>query len=121
MASKGAFSVACIELYGRLWVELDGLLGCDEKKAERLEILRLEIHLLLNGCERARWQTMMSTSQRDALRTTLLNVLLALDIDAEQMSADVIASAQNCLFDALRDVGALSSCAPVLERLREVS
>jgi hypothetical protein len=100
MASKGAFAVACIELYGRLWVELDGLSRSDEKNfvvlarpelAERLEILRLEIHLLLSGCERARWQTMLSTPQQEALRSTLLSVLLALDIDAEQMSGEAIA------------------------------
>lgn len=133
MASREAFALASIELFSRLWAELDTVLAPDECQAqdfvqpgavERVEILRLEIHLLINACELARWRMLLTTVQRYALKSTLQSVLLALDCDPKQVpgqisgqiSVDAVTSAQNCLFDAIRDLGAPSPGAPTVMR-----
>jgi hypothetical protein len=124
MASKVAFAIACIELYGQLWAELERF-EADERTPqdpvqasaiERLEILRLEIHLLMNACERARWRILLTVSQRCALKATLRGLQLALETDPEQISGDAIAAAQNRLFDAILELGTLSLCAPASMR-----
>lgn len=72
MASKEAFAVTCVELYGRLWIELEALIAPEEidpgnpaqpAAGERLQILKLEIHLLIRACNTARWQWLLSASR----------------------------------------------------------
>jgi hypothetical protein len=127
MASKEAFAVTCVELYGRLWTELEALIASEEydpgdsaqpAAGERLQILKLEIHLLICACNTARWQWLLSASQRLALKSILQDVWLAVDTETQQSSAYVIALAQNRLFDAVREHGALSASHPAMEDLR---
>ena len=128
MASREAFAVACIELYGRIWAELEVLFEADERDAcvpcgyfERIEIVRLEIQLLIDACKRPRWQILLNASQRATLKSTLQAVLLALDSEPKQISREAIAAAQNRLFDAVREYRALYRCVPELNRLALVA
>jgi hypothetical protein len=114
MASRQVFANACIELYARLWAELD-LLSCGEDgepeytrqaAAQRSEILRLEIHLLGTACDTPRWRLLLDVSQRLALKSVLRD-LLAFDDDTEGESGKWVASAQDYLFDVIHDL-----CAP---------
>ena len=65
MASKEAYGVACIELFSRLWVELDFVSAANDSMhthctgflpAPRVEVLRLELIILLDACRSARWR-----------------------------------------------------------------
>jgi hypothetical protein len=126
MASEQAFAVTCIQLYGRLWAELEALFAPEEadprnpaqQAGERLQILRLEIHLLIHACNTTSWQWLLSACQRSALKSVLQDVLLAVDTDAPQVPGHMIALAQNRLFDAVREHGTLSASHPTLEHLR---
>jgi hypothetical protein len=127
MASEQTFAVTCIELYGRLWAELEALLSpdqCDprnpaQQTGERLQILRLEIHLIIHACNTTRWQWLLSASQRTALKSVLQDVWLAIDADTPQLSGHLIALAQNRLFDAVREHGTLSASLLAPERLQK--
>ena len=110
MASLQAYSWACVELYSRLWAELDSLslpVARGEASAApglpvpRGQILRLELHLLVDACETARWRLLLNAEQRQRLKSILQGVQLALDMDGSQASPDVITSAQNRLLDAV--------------------
>jgi hypothetical protein len=127
MASERTFSVPCVALYGRLWAELEALLLPDhceprnptQQTGERLQILKLELHLLIHACNTTRWQWLLSASQRSALKSVLQDVWLAVDTDTPQLSRHLIALAQNRLFDAVREHGTLSASLPALERLQK--
>jgi hypothetical protein len=121
MASRQVFANACIELYARLWAELD-LLSCGEDgeleymqqaAAQRREILRLEIHLLGTACDTPRWRLLLDASQRLALKSVLRD-LLAFDDDTEGDSGTWVASAQDYLFDVIRDLRAPAASVPEL-------
>jgi len=58
MASRKAYSVACINLFGRLWVELErvSMAEGDLAPRTRTEIIRLELLLLLDACRSKRWR-----------------------------------------------------------------
>ena len=125
MAAQGAYGAACIELYSRLWAELDVLSASENSEAlqpamiERSEILRLEIHILIDACDTARWRLLLNTAQRHNLKSTLHDVLLSFGMCTGQFSRDAIASAQNCLLDAV-----LEHCARncrALEHLRRAA
>ncbi len=107
MASQEAYGAACIELYSRLWAELDVLSAPEDAEAlqsamiERSEILRLEVQLLIDACDTARWRLLLNTAQRHSLKSTLHDVLLTFGMCTGPISSDAIASAQNCLLDAV--------------------
>lgn len=109
MASKEAFAVAHIELFSRLWVELDSMCGMLDSLrvrsmgliSERVEILRLELILLLDACRSARWRTLLDTSQRLSLQLLLSDVLAALNQAPDEVPRGPIEWAQNRILDAL--------------------
>jgi hypothetical protein len=112
MTSRDVFASACIQLYARLWVQLQQLTcGQDDAPAsiqaaaDGYEILRLEIHLLGSACETPRWRMLLDTPQRMALKS-VLRELLAFDDGTEAESGRWVAAAQNYLFDAIRDLSA---------------
>lgn len=118
MASKHAYAIACIELFTRLWTELDLLVASERRPAEpgatpavaeQCEILRLELNLLLEACESARWRTLLTASQRLALKSMLQNVLQGLDFTHEGNPASALEWLQDRLLDAV-----LEQCAPEL-------
>lgn len=107
-------AAAIIQLYSRLWLELEALcnlmLGEAAKSGKapsgveaRLEIIRLEVVLLLDGCRSARWRSLLRPEQLAALRADLDAVLDSLDSPAGVPGFDGIFSAQNRLFDAVVD------------------
>ncbi len=107
MASPAAFSTACIELYSRLWAELEPLSSpesCGSMSTlmlERAEILRLEIHLVLEACDSARWRLLLNVAQRHDLRIILQSVMLGLQQCAREPDTQALACAQNRLLDAV--------------------
>ena len=112
VASAAACVAATIELYSRLWRELERsfnlfarqaqfTLGADESDGP-LVVLRLEISILLDACDSQEWQSMLGTERRLALRTILESLLHALDpLRAERHPCHVLAEAQNQLLDAV--------------------
>jgi hypothetical protein len=98
MATQDAYGAACIELFTRLWMELEDISQReavdDTETSTHLEIFRLELHLIINSCETTRWRMLLSTSQRQYLKATLQTVLTA--------AAETIPAAQNQLFDAIQ-------------------
>jgi len=113
MTSAQGYSAACIELYSRLWAELEQLSAPEHCGAthsvtvERWQILRLEIHLLIDACDTARWRMLMSKSERRCLKASLRNLLDGLGPFGSAESAHAIAAAQNRLLNAV-----LEHCAP---------
>ena len=110
MASKEAFDAACIELFSRLWVELNSISSAADPIRTssaglpsnlQIEILRLELILVLDGCRSARWRTLLDKSQRLCLECLVRDVLDALNSSSEEIPCASIAWAQNRLFDAL--------------------
>jgi hypothetical protein len=131
VASPAACIAATIELYSRLWRELEHsfdlfarqaefTVGADESDSP-LVVLRLEILILLDACDSQEWQSMLGTERRLALRTLLESLLHTLDpLRAERHPCHVLARAQNQLLDAVlaqysvarRDVGSAGDRAP---------
>lgn len=95
MASDEAYRGACIQLFSRLWAELEPLLGA----REQLQVLRLETHLLAEAIESARWRLMLDDSQRQGVRVALHDVRHALEKQTE--AATAVMNAQNRLLDAV--------------------
>ncbi len=104
MASQLAYTIACIELYSRLWAQLEALGDAAALDAARLDaplqILRLELHLLLQACDGVRWRGLLANPQRLALKSILQEVLLML---GAHEPAAMLPAAQNRLLDAVLD------------------
>jgi len=125
-------AAATIELYSRLWLELEALCNLFQAEAARhgaginveaadidveaadidveatgvearLEMLRLEMMLLLDGCGSARWRSLLRPDQLAALRENLQAVLRSLDTPAAAFGLAAVVNAQNRLFDAVID------------------
>jgi hypothetical protein len=114
MASKEAFAAACIELFSRLWAELN-VLSAAAPPARTDEILRLELILVLDACRSARWRMMLERSQRLSLELLLRDVLDALNSWSGEFPCTPIEWAQNRLLDALLEHCATYSC-PIVEQ-----
>jgi hypothetical protein len=97
-----AYSVACIELLWRLWVELERVhVSGDLTSQLRAETLRLELALLLDACRSERWRRLLDISQRLSLQSMIGDVFDALNSSPEIVPQGVIAWAQNRLLDAI--------------------
>jgi hypothetical protein len=103
MADPDAYAIASIVLYSRIWAELERLHDAVEAPALLSQILRLEIHLLMQACESWRWRSLMSASQRRALRQTLTDVLHRLGGSEQGIGAAAANLAQDRLLDAVLD------------------
>ena len=110
MASMEVYSVACIELLQRLWMELERVHVAE--RATRLhgggftsrlpaEMLRLELAVLLDACQSERWRRLLDISQRLSLMLTIREAFDALSLASEIVLQDVIAWVQNRLLDAI--------------------
>jgi hypothetical protein len=103
MADPDAYALASIVLYSRLWAELERLHAAVTPDALPTQILRLEIHLLMQACDSWRWRGLMSAPQRRTLQHTLADVLDRLPASDDGISAAAIAAAQDRLLDAVMD------------------
>jgi hypothetical protein len=103
MADPDAYALASIVLYSRLWAELERLHDAVAAPGPLSQILRLEIHLLMQACESWRWRGLMSAPQRRTLQQTLADVLNRLPASDDGISAVAIAAAQDRLLDAVMD------------------
>jgi hypothetical protein len=112
MASKQAYAAACIELFSRLWAELEAVYCSDvstarakslRTSATRLEILRLDLIVSIDACDSMRWRSQLDTPQRLFLKVVLVEVLHALDAPVDEIPSRSIAQAQNRLLDAVLD------------------
>jgi hypothetical protein len=103
-----AYATATIELFSRLWHELEKLdnaarsPGAPTRIETRLLALRLELHLLAETCESSRWRVMLASTQREELKSVVERVLRA--VAAAPLQQSVLAQAQNILFDAVLDL-----------------
>jgi hypothetical protein len=109
-ASVEAFAFASIQLYTHLWAELELLVAtCGlreppqrvEGAAIDVEILRLELIVMIDSCDGARWRTSLHSSRLRSLRAKLEEVL---DVLASATGDHQVASfeeAQDCLLDAI--------------------
>lgn len=103
MADKDAYARACIGLYSRLWDALEQLCAPDALRGVRSEIIRLEIHLVLQSCETWRWRLLLTAAQRLTMQETLRELLHCLGADGTEISATAAAAAQNRLLDGVLD------------------
>src|SRR5580658_529311 len=116
MASKEAFAAACVELFSRLWAELNALSATPgPPRAPSAEILRLELVLVLDACRSARWRMLLDRSQRLSLQYLLRDVLDALNSWSGEFPCPPIEWAQNRLLDALLEHCA-ADCCPIVDR-----
>jgi len=113
MADPDAYAIASIVLYSRIWAELERLHAAAAPPELHSQILRLEIHLLIQACDSWRWRGLMSPPQRRALQQTLADVLHRLAACDSGICAAAAGAAQNRLLDAVLDQCAtLRSSAP---------
>jgi hypothetical protein len=101
MADTDAYARACIELYSRLWAELERLQLVDTRPPLHGQILRLEIHLVQQYCDTWRARSLLSAPQRITLQHTLADVLARLGASGHEIDAAAAASAQDRLLDAV--------------------
>jgi hypothetical protein len=86
-ASAACYAAACIELYSRLWWELEQLTrsvfpGDESSLAHRdakLVLLRLETIVLIDACDSPQLQALLGAAQREDLRSTLESLLVAFE------------------------------------------
>jgi hypothetical protein len=107
MAEKDAYALACIGLYSRLWDALERLCTAGVPRAACSQIIRLEIHLVLQCCETWRWRRLLTAAQRLAVQETLRDLLHRLGEGGPAISAAVAGAAQNRLLDAILEHCAL--------------
>jgi hypothetical protein len=109
MAEQNAFARACIDLFTRLWAQLESTATespapwapADTASERRVEILRLELVVLLDACRATRWRVLLDGEQRYALERCLSEVLDCLNSRFEEAPLQALARAQNCLLDAV--------------------
>jgi hypothetical protein len=103
------YAAASIRLYSRLWADLevlsDQLAATTDQSADvidlRLEMFRLELVVLLDNCDSARWRSMLSPEHRLVLRATLEDLLATLAVPPDALGRAVVFQAQNQVFDAV--------------------
>ena len=106
---RSVFRAAYEELCTRIWMELEALAhaagrvdSCPPQDLlMRTAILRLELVVLVDFCRSQRWRCMLSTEQRDMMCSLLTDLLAALYVDPEGLSAG-IAEAQGIVLDELQ-------------------
>jgi len=112
MSGRGsaACAAATIQLYGRLWLELEKLSGpltdsgAHGPRADaelRLEIFRLELAVLLDACGSARWRDLLGPEHGRRLQDVLLNLLAMLEVAPDKIGHEVLWQAQDTLLDAV--------------------
>lgn len=109
MAEQQAFAGACIELFSRLWEELESTaavasVGRDKDGTScvrRLEILRLELVVLQDACRSTRWRMLLDSEQRRAVEGLVREALEGLTTGFDEAPLQAIARVQNCLLDAV--------------------
>ena len=78
-----AYATATIELFSRLWHELEKLNNAARSSSAparietRLLALRLELHLLAETCDSSRWRVMLASTQQEELKSVIERVLRA--------------------------------------------
>lgn len=105
MVAEETFSIACVELYARLWSDLDAFAAADEARARDplgpIALLRLELLILLDACQSPRWRAVLSGAQQLALRAVVTDVLAVLNRPLEGLTREVIAEVQDRLFEEI--------------------
>jgi len=109
MAERQAYAGACIELFSRLWGELESIVPLASVRGDkdgsscvrRLEILRLELVVLQDACRSTRWRMVLDGEQRRGLERLVGEALDALTTGFDEAPLQAIARVQNCLLDAV--------------------
>ena len=119
MVSGEAYSIACINLFWRLWVELEQVSAAEDLAPRiRTELLRLEVVVLLDACRSERWRLKLDVLQRSTLQLIMEQVLDALNSAPELLPKAAIERAQDCLLDAVLGHCALVPAICVLRKSR---
>jgi hypothetical protein len=108
VAKQTAFAGACIEVFSRLWAQLESvaIADCvhgpaDAARERRVEMVRLELIVLLDACRARRWQMLLDSDQRRTLERYVGEVLDSLTTQFDEAPLQALARAQNCLLDAV--------------------
>jgi|APFre7841882724_1041349.scaffolds.fasta_scaffold87506_2 hypothetical protein len=137
MPRTGAFENSFIALLAELWAELEAVLGATDagddgspalrRRAElRAQALTLELILIADRCDSARWQSLMGAAQVERLRSVVTSMHVLLDfspIEPDSARArGAIIRAQNFLFEELHRTMQTNSqqplrMVPVTERI----
>jgi hypothetical protein len=110
-ASSAEYAAASIELYSRLWQELEQLIcrlaetdGLPTPSAtDAVVTFRLQLVVLADACVSTRWRSLLAADQRQDLRSTLERVRRTLAVPPHALGPWAIAQAQNQLLDAVLD------------------
>lgn len=120
MRLTGTFDSSFVALLAAMWAEMEAMLGANgadddgspgsRRRAElRAQALLLELVLLADHCDSARWQALCGAAQVERVRFVVHRLLALLDFSPlEQDSPQArraLALAQNFLFD---EVGRLT-------------
>jgi hypothetical protein len=110
MSIEGPCASAVADLYVRVWLELEKLLagrqaapdsGRQPDAGLAVITLRLELVLLIEGCDRPGWRSTLGPRACAELRALLSAVLGSLGGAAEDLDPLAIAGAQNRLLDEI--------------------
>jgi hypothetical protein len=101
MAAEQGHTVACIELFSRIWADLESVCDSDDPTGSlplamctpRLEILRLDLIVAIDASRR--WRPQLDTGQRLSLAAVLANDRDALDASIDEVPRRSVAVAQN--------------------------
>jgi len=114
MPLTGTFDSSFVALLAEMWAEMEAMLGAavadddgssgSRRRAElRAQALMLELVLLADHCETARWQALCGAAQVERVRFVVHRVLALLDfspVEQDSLRARrAILLAQNFLFD----------------------
>jgi hypothetical protein len=96
-----AAAAACIQLYSRIWEELESIPTAEPRRfcGLALEILRLDLVLLIDACD-MRWRFELTARPRISMRAVLVEVLELLAAPADEIP-QFVPEAQDCLLDAV--------------------
>jgi hypothetical protein len=108
-ASAAEYAAASIELYSRLWQELEQLANRlaqidashTPSTADPVVTFRLELVVLIDACNSLRWQSLLGADQCLDLQSTLESVRRVLAVPPDSLWPGAIAQAQNQLLDAV--------------------
>jgi len=115
-----AYAAAAILIYTHLWADLEEVClrlmaptdGSAAPIEHRMTIIRLEVLILLDACDSARWRSMLGGHERAALNATLKSVLETLDVPTMLVNPEILGATQNQLFDAVMSLSGADATPP---------
>lgn len=115
MSSMGAFDRCFLALLTSLWAEMEAVIvgngppqgaAVDARAGLRAQALLLELTLLADRCDSARWRALIAPEQIEVVRVVVGEVRARLDFDPLEVESarmhEALVDAQNYLFDLVQ-------------------